>query len=667
MHAEMDDKDAFNGTVQRPTKRPRLSYTAESPDDVEEVSGEWDLQAARVQNDLRLKSIFERIFAKYGKDFSDVADEIDMESGEIVVNKGHLLGIQEETDIGNKESPWEVDSLGSDGSEDEAPPAKSYDVASERSPRNKLSGSGTDGNASAPLCDSALPSSGREPGIPASGPSVLKEKLSAALHHIEKDPGPRDPLWLAPELPPLFTTPKVDKRWGNLTPQLPNIPRQPSPPGSGSLWTVPRRRQPRMGQDGKSTTTPSPSKRRPPAKRKHQSSPVARDWSFAKVADSDSDESDDPLQEEWPSSPLSFPRQIKFRKWRSGNHHITISDKTPDTEPINTRRVGASCESLSQAESSVHNQSGTEPERDDQGNHSEQRPEVSHHGPVKYDNLPRDSPSPISPHSSTAAHSPAKCTPIKAGNKFSPDEIKLLVCMRYVQGSNWKDILDALPGHTMTKIYQWNQVHWSDRRARPPELSAPWSQAELKTLESLADRSGLSWLEIMAELSERSQGEVEFELLRCWVGDDVWEGAQHPALATGTIDSAPFGSVKYETENKVIMLEPGDDEDNVSDASATTIEESKAEETTTVEKPQAVEENTVGLPSPRIHHQYEFEDLLESDGDHHRNEVDDVMLVSGASSPSKLSAIHLESPLPSRYMSTTRSPKNSPLKYRDLI
>jgi len=243
----------------------------------------------------------------------------------------------------------------------------------------------------------------------------------------------------------------------------------------------------------------------------------------------------------------------------------------------------------------------------------------------------------------------------------------LLVCMRYVQGSNWKDVLDALPGYTMTQIYQWNQVHWSDRRARPPELSAPWSQAELKTLESLADRSGLSWLEIMAELSERTQREVEFELLRRWVGDDVWEGAQHAALATGTTDSAPSGSVKYETENKVIILEPGDDEDNMSEASATTIEDSKDEETTTVEKPQAVEENTVGLPSPRIPRQYEFEDLLESDGDNHENEVDDVMIVSRASSPSKLSAIHLESPLPSRYMSTTRSPKKSPLKYRDLI
>jgi hypothetical protein len=239
--------------------------------------------------------------------------------------------------------------------------------------------------------------------------------------------------------------------------------------------------------------------------------------------------------------------------------------------------------------------------------------------------------------------------------------------MRYVQGSNWKDVLDALPGHTMTQIYQWNQVHWSDRRARPPELSAPWSQAELKTLESLADRSGLSWLEIMAELSERSQGEVEFELLRRWVGDDVWGGAQHAAVATGTTDPAPSGSVKYETQNKVIVLDPGDDEDKASEASATTIEESKAKETTTEDKSQPLEEDTVGLPSPHNRRQYEFEDLLESDGDHNENEVDDVKLVSGASSPSKLSAIHLESPLSSRYMSTTPSPKKSPVKYRDLI
>ncbi|GLI76043.1 hypothetical protein PoHVEF18_004311 [Penicillium ochrochloron] len=657
----MDDHDPLNDTIERPTKRPRLSFTPDLPGEAEGVPEQWDLQAARAQNDLRLKSIFEGIFAKYGNDFSEVGDEIDLETGEIVVDNGHLQGMHEETDIGNKEKPWETDPFGSDDeahAEDEDL-VESHDVVSGCSLRNEPLDFGTDGDASASLCDSALASSGPGPGIPASSPSVLKEKPSSALHRIEKDPGPRDPLWQAPDLPPLFATPKVDKRHASVTPQLPNIPRQPSPPGSGSLWTVPRRRLPRSSQDGKAIATQTPSKRRPRAKRKHQSSPVARDWSFANVADSD--ESDDPLQEEWPSSPLPFPRQIKTSSKQNFDILIKPVDKNAHAESIITSLDDTSRQSPSQADPSVHGQSGTEPDCDDQGNHSEQSP-ISSAVAVEYNNLQSDLPSPVSPHSQGAAHSPLKYSPTKASAKFSLDEIKLIVCMRYAQGRTWKEVLDALPGHTLSQIYQWNQVHWSDRRACPPELSAPWSQAELKTLESLADQSGLTWVEIMTQLSERSQAEVECELLRRWVGDDIWDGEQSAAVATTASDPESSVSVQYETENKVIMLDPGDEEESGSETSSTAAEESIVEEPTTVE------EYDFELPSPRVHRQPEFEDLMDSDEDHNGNENDEVMLVSGASSPSKLSAIHLESPVPSRtgrYDSAT--PKKSPVKFHFLI
>ncbi|KAJ5355015.1 uncharacterized protein N7496_012227 [Penicillium cataractarum] len=657
----MDDHDPLNDTLDRPTKRPRLSFTPDSPEDAEQVSGEWDLQAARAQNDLRLKSIFEGIFAKYGNDFSEVGDEIDLETGEIVVNNGHLQGMHEETDIGNKEKPWETDPFGSGdeaSAQDEEELVESHDHASGRSPQTELLGSGTDGDASVSFCDSAVASSGLGPGIPASSPSVLKEKPSSALHHIEKDPGPRDPLWQAPELPPLFTTPKVDKRHANVTPQLPNIPRQPSPPGSGSLWTVPRRRPPQSSKHGKVIATPTPSKSRSRAKRKHQSSPVARDWSFAKVADDD--ESDDPLQEEWPSSPLPFPRQINITSKRDLDSQIKPADETLHAESvIITSRVDASRESPTQADPSVHDQSGIDPEQDGQGDHSE-RSLTTTDVPLEYHNLQCDLPSPVSPHSQTVAHSPLKYSLTQANTKFSPDDIKLIVCMRYVQERTWKEVLGALPGRTLTQIYQWNQVHWSDRRACPPELSVPWTQAELEILESLAGRTGLSWPEIMGELSERSQSEVEFELLRRWAGDEIWEGEQRDSRATAP-DPALSASVQYETENKVIKINPGDDEDGEtrSETSATAVEDHD------VEEPTAVEEHDVELPPPREHRQFEFEDLVDSDDAHGENENDEVMLSSGASSPSKLSAILLDSPMSSRYGSVT--PKKSPFKRRSFI
>ncbi len=60
------------------------------------LSPDTDLNVIRARNDARLKTAFESIFEKYGRDFSGVGDEIDLETGEIVVNNGHLLGMIDE-------------------------------------------------------------------------------------------------------------------------------------------------------------------------------------------------------------------------------------------------------------------------------------------------------------------------------------------------------------------------------------------------------------------------------------------------------------------------------------------------------------------------------------------------------------------------------------------
>lgn len=74
--------------MERPQKRPRLSLFADELPSAE-------LDTARVQNDRHLKWRFEAIFEKYGRDFSEVGDEIDLSTGEIVVNNGHLAGLTE--------------------------------------------------------------------------------------------------------------------------------------------------------------------------------------------------------------------------------------------------------------------------------------------------------------------------------------------------------------------------------------------------------------------------------------------------------------------------------------------------------------------------------------------------------------------------------------------
>ena len=77
------------------SKRRRLRY--DDPD--------AELYEKRARNDLHLKSRFEAIFEKFGKDFSEVGDEIDMHTGKIVVNKGHLDGMAHEQDLGQAIDP----------------------------------------------------------------------------------------------------------------------------------------------------------------------------------------------------------------------------------------------------------------------------------------------------------------------------------------------------------------------------------------------------------------------------------------------------------------------------------------------------------------------------------------------------------------------------------
>lgn len=63
------------------------------------VQSQEQLHEQRARNDLRLKSRFENIFEKFSKDFTGVGDEIDMGTGQVIVNNGHLLTMQNERDI----------------------------------------------------------------------------------------------------------------------------------------------------------------------------------------------------------------------------------------------------------------------------------------------------------------------------------------------------------------------------------------------------------------------------------------------------------------------------------------------------------------------------------------------------------------------------------------
>lgn len=69
-----------------------------------------ELRRRRAQSDRRLKSIFESIFDKYEKDFEGVGDEIDLETGEIVVDNGHVSGLGYQRDVFGHDVGSDVDS-----------------------------------------------------------------------------------------------------------------------------------------------------------------------------------------------------------------------------------------------------------------------------------------------------------------------------------------------------------------------------------------------------------------------------------------------------------------------------------------------------------------------------------------------------------------------------
>ncbi|KAK6949482.1 hypothetical protein Daesc_009563 [Daldinia eschscholtzii] len=102
--------------MEPPSKRPKVGQAPYDDDDDDDDDGNIDelsmsptqfaarqdplyqLDKKRAKAATRLKSAFERIFEKYERDFTGVGDEIDLETGEVIVNNGHLLSLEDEKD-----------------------------------------------------------------------------------------------------------------------------------------------------------------------------------------------------------------------------------------------------------------------------------------------------------------------------------------------------------------------------------------------------------------------------------------------------------------------------------------------------------------------------------------------------------------------------------------
>ncbi|KAK2023509.1 hypothetical protein LX32DRAFT_676560 [Colletotrichum zoysiae] len=110
--------------MEPPVKRPRtgpsplgqqskededdeLNY---EPDDVSRMRDPgYQLEQSRAFAAFKLKSTFEHIFQKYERDFTGIGDEIDLRTGEIITDNGHLARMRNERDTGIPDQDDEED------------------------------------------------------------------------------------------------------------------------------------------------------------------------------------------------------------------------------------------------------------------------------------------------------------------------------------------------------------------------------------------------------------------------------------------------------------------------------------------------------------------------------------------------------------------------------
>ncbi|KAI1761250.1 hypothetical protein GGR53DRAFT_39030 [Hypoxylon sp. FL1150] len=141
----------------------------------------YELDKGRAKAATRLKSAFERIFEKYERDFTGVGDEIDLETGEVVVDNGHLQSLEDEKVRARERSV---------SSNDEEGAAKKKDVEPITRTKSKSAVKTTSSTHHAHNPVSL--------GMPSNSYNAPNP---AMFGHPIFSNGPSDPLWQTPDIP----------------------------------------------------------------------------------------------------------------------------------------------------------------------------------------------------------------------------------------------------------------------------------------------------------------------------------------------------------------------------------------------------------------------------------------------------------------------------------
>ncbi|KAI7155317.1 hypothetical protein KC349_g7077 [Hortaea werneckii] len=186
----MQPADPFQWPEERPDDDANAHDDEQRQESAEDDDGAYDseLERKRKSNDAILKSRFEDIFEKYERDFSGVGDEIDLETGEIVVDNGHLEGMEHEGDPGESASGQFVRAFQEDlEQEGDSSEGSSEDSESEDGNANRVNYSRRRGNSLGVGREQSADSADHQ-STSASDPTIdpSLQQLTGAAHGLGK-------------------------------------------------------------------------------------------------------------------------------------------------------------------------------------------------------------------------------------------------------------------------------------------------------------------------------------------------------------------------------------------------------------------------------------------------------------------------------------------------
>ncbi|KAI4860400.1 hypothetical protein F4820DRAFT_437019 [Hypoxylon rubiginosum] len=198
--------------MESPSKRLKLGQAPYDDDDDDEANQDelsmsptqfdarqnplYELDKGRAKAATRLKSAFERIFEKYERDFTGVGDEIDLETGEVVVDNGHLQSLEDEKVRARQGSILS-------NAEEKIAKGKGKDVGPVAKSKSKSLAKTTSSTHQPARPDRIGIVNGTHRPLSSSG---MPSNPYGSTHPVMFEPprfgnGPSDPLWQTPEIP----------------------------------------------------------------------------------------------------------------------------------------------------------------------------------------------------------------------------------------------------------------------------------------------------------------------------------------------------------------------------------------------------------------------------------------------------------------------------------